>query len=106
MVNYHVSLLALWGEGDVINGNVATLFRPHGCLDCQGESFGRVGEPDVDSFPDVLVDPVHRWCLPKLVLVTLGKFQYRQLPVLHSVHVVKEPHKASHLVQIMMVKRQ
>ena len=106
MVNYRVSLLALWSEGDVIDGNVAALFRPHGCLDRQGEDFVIVGKPDVDSFPDVLVDPVHRGRLPQLVLVTLGKFQYRQLPVLHSVHVVEEPHEASHLVQIMMMKKQ
>ena len=40
--------LALRGECDIVDGNVAALLPPHRCLDCHREGFARVGESDVD----------------------------------------------------------
>ena len=40
--------LALRGECDIVDGNVAALLALHGCLDCHREGFARVGESDVD----------------------------------------------------------
>ena len=96
-------LLALWGEGDVIDGNVAALFRPHRCLNCQRKGLVGVGKTNVGLFPDVLVDPVHRSRLPQFFLVTVGDFPNRQLAVAHPVQVVEYPQVASHLVMMILM---
>ena len=98
-----VPLLALWSEGDVINGNVASFFRSHSCLNCQGKGCCRVGESNVGLFPDILVDPVHWFSLPQFVLLTLGQFPDCQLTIAHSMHVVEYPQMASHLVMEVMI---
>ena len=98
-------LLALWSEGDVIDGNVASFFRPHSCLNCQRKGFRRVGETNVGLFPDILVYPVHRFSLPQFVLLAFGQFPYCQLTVAHSMHVVEYAQVASHLVIVMMMMK-